>query len=229
MKIPKSFKEILVREYIKLRPILEKEYDNPFSKIIDILSVFNERTEVLGKTIKEINLIAEGFNFMYAEPSKKLEQYFEINGSRYGIVNHVSDLNAGQYISVVSLLKDLADRPNLSYEIIHEILACVVFPVDKKRKVLNIEPSYYRKVSEDIYNHMSINDAYPIAVFFCNLSESLTSLMQDYSIGKAENNLTEAKEIQLEVAKDFMSDGDGSLHSITSAMETLQSDHTTKI
>ena len=227
--IPKSFKDVKVKHYIQLRPILEKEYDNPFSKVIDILSIFNERELVTKKTPREINLIADKLDFLFEEPSTELkDQYFTINGKSYGIVNHVDDLEAGQYISVVSLLKDLSDNPNLSYELIHEILSCVVFPVDEHKKVLAIEPSYFRKVQEDIYNHMSIYEAYPICVFFCNLSEVLMRDTAGYLSQKSQKMTKEAEELLLEVARDFMSDGDGSLHSITSVMETLQKDHTTK-
>jgi len=222
--IPKSFKDVKVKDYIALRPILEREYDNPISRTIDLLTVFNEAEEV--KKLKPIEL--PKLDFLFEEPKREVEQYFDINGKSYGIVNHINDLEAGQYISVVSMLKGLAENPNLHIEQLHEILACVIFPVDENRKVKNIEPSYFRNLAKDIYEHMSIEDAYPMAVFFLNLSAALTKCTQDYLNQKLATMTTEAKELMLETAKDLERDGDGLSLSIISVMETLQKDLTTK-
>ena len=206
MNIPKSFKDVKVGEYIKLRPILDADYDNPLSKTIDLLSVFNDRDEVLKCKASELKEV----DFLYTVPNGTLKQYFEINGKQYGIVNHVNDLEAGQYISVVTLLKDLADNPNLSYELIHDVLSCVIFPVDKDKKVLNIEPGYFRKLADDIYKHMSIEDAYPIALFFLTLSANLMRTTQDSLNQKQVEMMKMAEKLTLEVQKDLERDGVGS-------------------
>jgi len=91
-----------------------------------------------------------------------------------------------------------------------------------------IEPSYFRNLADDIRNTMSIEDAYPIAVFFCNLSRSLIQTTQDYLSQKLENMTEQSRSAIMEVAKDLQSDGVGLPPSIISAMETLQKDHTTK-
>jgi len=207
--IPKSFKEVMVKDYIYLRPILERTYDNPFTRVIDILSVFNDREKVLTKKPREISLIEKELEYLFQEPSGELKQYFDINGKSYGVVNHINDLEAGQYISVVTLLKDLADNPNLSYELLHEILSCVVFPVDKDKNVLEFKANYFRELSEDIYNHMSIEEAYPLCIFFCNLSDSLIKCTQDYLNQKLEEMTMTAEQLQSEVMKDLEKDGVG--------------------
>jgi hypothetical protein len=97
-----------------------------------------------------------------------------------------------------------------------------------RKRLPQIEPSYFRKLTEDIRDTMSIEDAYPIAVFFCNLSRSLTECTQSYLNRKLETMTTESKTAILEVAKDLQKDGVGLPHSIISVMETLQKDHTTK-
>ena len=222
--IPKSFKEVMVKDYIALRPILDKEYDNPLTRTIDLLSVFNDSEEV--RKLKPRDL--PKLDFMFEEPSRKLEQYFEIKGRDYGIVNHVEDLEAGQYISVVSLLKNLSEDPNLYIDKLHEILSCVIFPVDEHKNVKSIEPSYFRDLAKDIYETMSIDEAYPIGVFFCNLSRILMSSIKDSLNQKFEGMTMEAQVLMLEATKDILKDGDGLLPSTISAMETLQNDLTTK-
>ena len=225
MRIPKSLKEVLVKDYIQINKIRSAEYDNPFTRTIDLLCIFNKREDVLKCKPSEL---AIDLSHLLVEPSRILKQYFTINGKRYGIVNHINDLEAGQYMSFTTYLKGFADNPNVHIEQMPDILASVIFPVDKNNKVMAIEPSYFRNLADDIRNTMSIEDAYPIAVFFCNLSASLMKCTQDYLSQKLESMTEQSKTAIMEVAKDLESDGVGLPPSIISAMETLQKDPTTK-
>ena len=225
MRIPKSLKEVLVKDYIQINKIRSAEYDNPFTRTIDLLCIFNDRKDVLKCKPSEL---AVDLSHLLEEPSRILKRNFTINGKNYAIVNHVNDLEAGQYMSFTTYLKGFADNPNVHIEQMPDILASVIFPVDKNNKVMAIEPSYFRNLAEDIRNTMSINDAFPICVFFCLLSASLLRTTQSFLNQKVQNMTEESKTAILEVAKDLEKDGGGLPHSITSAMETLRKDHTTK-
>jgi len=225
MRIPKSLKEVLVKDYIQINKIRSAEYDNPFTRTIDLLCIFNDREAVLKQKPAEL---AVDLSHLLVEPSRVLKQYFTINGKRYAIVNHINDLEAGQYMSFTTYLKGFADNPNVHIEQMPDILASVIFPVDENNKVMAIEPSYFRNLADDIRNTMSIEDAYPIAVFFCRLCRSLTATTHNYLNTKLENMTEQSKSAILEVAKDLEKDGGGLPHSIRSAMETLQNDLTTK-
>ena len=225
MRIPKSLKEVLVKEYIQINKIRSADYDNPFTRTIDLLCIFNDRKDVLKQKPSEITV---DLSHLLEEPSRILKRNFTINGKRYGIVNHINDLEAGQYMSFTTYLKGFADNPNVHIDQMPDILASVIFPVDKNNKVMAIEPSYFRNLAEDIRNTMSIEDAYPIAVFFCNLSRSLMQTTQAYLNQKLENMTEQSRNAILEVAKDLENAGVGLPPSITSAMETLRKDLTTK-
>jgi hypothetical protein len=225
MRIPKSLKEVLVKDYIQINKIRSAEYDNPFTRTIDLLCIFNDRKDVLKCKPAELTV---DLSHLLEEPSRVLKRNFTINGKRYAIVNHVNDLEAGQYMSFTTYLKGFADNPNVHIDQMPDILASVIFPVDKNNKVLAIEPSYFRNLAEDIRNTMSIEDAYPICVFFCLLCRSLILTTQDFLNHKLENMTEQSRSAILEVAKDLEKDGVGLPHSITSAMEILQKDHTTK-
>ena len=225
MRIPKSLKEVLVKDYIQINKIRSEEYDNPFTRTIDLLCIFNDREAVLKQKPSELTV---DLSHLLEEPSRVLKKNFTINGKNYAIVNHVNDLEAGQYMSFTTYLKGFADNPNVHIEQMPDILASVIFPVDKNNKVMAIEPSYFRNLADDIRNTMSIEDAYPIAVFFCNLSRSLMQTTQDYLNQKLEKMTEQSKTNILEVVKDLEKDGVGLPHSITSVMEILQKDHITK-
>lgn len=225
MRIPKSLKEVLVKDYIQINKIRSAEYDNPFTRTIDLLCIFNDRADVLKQKPSEL---AVDLSHLLEEPSRILKQYFTINGKRYGIVNHINDLEAGQYMSFTTYLKGFEDNPNVHIEQMPDILASVIFPVDKNNKVMAIEPSYFRNLANDIRNTVTIDEIYGVAVFFCNLSASLMTTTQDYLNQKLQNMTEQSKTNILEVMRDLESDGVGLPHSILSAMETLQKDHTTK-
>ena len=225
MRIPKSLKEVLVKDYIQINKIRSAEYENPFTRTIDLLCIFNDRKDVL--KLKPAELTVD-LSHLLEEPSRILKKNFTINGKNYAIVNHVNDLEAGQYMSFTTYLKGFADNPNVHIEQMPDILASVIYPVDENNKVMAIEPSYFRNLAEDIRNTMSIESAYPLAVFFCNLSANLRHTTLNYLNKKLENMTEQSRTAILEVAKDLESDGVGLPHSITSAMETLRKDHTTK-
>ena len=225
MRIPKSLKEVLVKDYIQINKIRSAEYDNPFTRTIDLLCIFNKREDVLKCKPSEL---AIDLSHLLVEPSRTLKQYFTINGKRYGIVNHINDLEAGQYMSFTTYLKGFADNPNVHIEQMPDILASVIFPVDKNNKVMAIEPSYFRNLADDIRNTMSIEDAYPLAVFFCTLSANLRQTTLNYLNTKLESMTEQSRSAILEVAKDLENVGDGLPHSIRCAMETLQKDHIMK-
>ncbi len=225
MRIPKSLKEVLVKDYIQINKIRSAEYDNPFTRTIDLLCIFNKREDVLKCKPSEL---AIDLSHLLVEPSRTLKQYFTINGKRYGIVNHINDLEAGQYMSFTTYLKGFADNPNVHIEQMPDILASVIFPVDKNNKVMAIEPSYFRNLADDIRNTVTIDEIYGVAVFFCNLSRSLMTFTQDYLNQKLESMTEQSRSAILEVAKDLEKDGGGLPHSIRCAMETLQKDPTTK-
>jgi hypothetical protein len=209
MRIPKSLKEVLVKEYIQINKIRSAEYENPFTRTIDLLCIFNDRKDVLKQKPSELTV---DLSHLLEEPSRVLKQYFTINGKNYGIVNHINDLEAGQYMSFTTYLKGFEDNPNVHIDQMPDILASVIFPVDSNNKVMAFEPSYFRKLAEDIRNTMSIEDAYPIAVFFCNLSASLINCTQAFLKTKLQNMTEQSKSAILEVAKDLEKDGVGLQH-----------------
>jgi hypothetical protein len=225
MRIPKSLKEVLVKDYIQINKIRSAEYDNPFTRTIDLLCIFNDREAVLKQKPSELTV---DLSHLLEEPSRILKKNFTINGKNYAIVNHVNDLEAGQYMSFTTYLKGFADNPNVHIEQMPDILASVIYPVDKNNKVMAIEPSYYRNLSDDIRNTVTIDEIYGVAVFFCNLSRSLMQTTQDYLNQKLEKMTEQSKTNILEVVKDLEKDGVGLPHSITSVMEILRKDHITK-
>ena len=232
-KLPKSWNDITIGMYIELRPVLKAEM-NEIERLIYILAVLLKKPTQDVEKIKvgDYHKMKKELAFLWELPlPTKLQKYFTIEGKDYEIVLNANELDAGQYMSVVTKLKNAEQDEDISYNQLHEILASISVPVEKHRKKWRrtaIEPSYYKKVAQDFYNHLPMSIAYPIGVFFWNLSESLIKVMQDSLKLKMSEKMTEAEEIQAEVMMDFLSDGDGGLHSIISLMDVLKNGDTTK-
>ena len=233
IKLPESWDDITVGMYIELRPILHADM-NEIERLIYLLAVILKKpTQDIEKIkIEDYHKMRETLAFLWKEELPTiLQKNFNINGKDYEVVLNANELDAGQYMSVVTKLKDIENDPEIAYNKLHEILASISVPVEKvkkKYKRIAIEPSYYKKVAQDFYNYLPMSIAYPIGVFFYNLSESLTKIIVDYSKSKIAEKMTEAEEIQAEVMRDFLNDGDGGLHSITSLMDALKNGDTTK-
>jgi len=233
IKLPKSWDDVTIGMYIELRPVLSAEM-NEVERLIYILAVLLKKpTQDVEKIkIAEYHEMRKTLSFLWELPlPTQLQKYFTIEGKDYEIVLNANELDAGQYMSVVTKLKDAANDPEVVYNQLHEILASISVPVEKvkkKYKRIAIEPSYYKKVANDFYNYLPMSIAYPIGVFFWNLSDSLTKIIQDSLKSKLKEKMTEAEEIQAEVMKDFLKDGDGGLHSITSLMDALKNGDTIK-
>ena len=226
MQVPKSWDDISIGQYIELRPVLLADM-NDIERLIHLLAVLLKQPtqEIKKLKIEEYRNIHKDLKFLDSELPREVQNRFEINGKWYEIVLNANELNGGQYMSITSKLKDSQNDPEYVYNNLHEILASISIPVEKKRlgwKHLEIEPSYYKDTAEAFYKHLPMSIAYPIGVFFYNLSQSLMKSIQDYSNQK----LTEAEKMKMEVMRDFLADGDGSLRSITYLMEILKSGST---
>jgi hypothetical protein len=228
MKVPKSWDEISIGQYIELKPVLDEEFDNPITELIHLLAVLlKQPLQEVGKlNVGEYIGIRKDLSFLWeTELPRQVVDKFEIKGKWFKVVTNARELNGGQYMSLVTKLKDVNSDPNATINMMHEILTSISVPLEKGKlrwKEIEIEPAYYQETSKLFYNHLPMSVAYPIALFFYNLSSSLMKVIQDYSNKK----LTEAEKIKEEVMMDFLKDGDGSLHSITSLMEIFRNGDT---
>jgi hypothetical protein len=86
-------------------------------------------------------------------------------------------------------------------------LSCIIIPDEKKAfgwQKGKYNGERHKEISEAIRDKMSVKYAYPIAVFFWNLSQKLMPIISDYG----SNQLKKAEELLKQVEKD-LKDGDG--------------------
>jgi len=120
---------------------------------------------------------------------------FELNAQK---------LDAGSYITIMDTLKRAKEDGVLPY--IHKILAELA-----REKGEKVEP----EVANLFYKHLTVDIAYPIAVFFWKLSNALMLRILPY--------LANQMEMKVNELEDLLKNGDGLSRSTTSQIQTLLS------
>lgn len=227
LNLPNSYDDISIGKYIELKPILDKEFNNPVERVVMLLAVLTEKktNDIRQLKVSEVIEINKQLDFLdVGIRNDVVSDIVEVDGKMFKLVYNAKELNAGQYTSVMTHLKDIGEDGHLAYTKIHNILASISYPVELykgKVKQKEIEPNYFKETSELFYNHFSISAAYPVAVFFSKLSKKLTTITQDYLSKKYQEEIDKAMEI-------LSNTGDGGVRSMLSLMEILPNGDITK-
>jgi len=205
MKLPKTWNDITIGQYIDLLPSAYKGM-NEVEKVIHSLSILTEQSkdDIRALSIDQAKEYNSKLSFLNELPSSHYKATFKLNGVKYRVEPNANKMSAGSYITTMHLFQDLANDPEKIEKNLHIILAQVVQPIKRKGfKWVNYEIDRM-KIAEDFYNGLSMEVAYPICVFFCQLSKHLTPIIEDYSTKTLERTMKELTQME----KDLKS-GDG--------------------
>lgn len=218
-KIPKGWNEISTGQYIDFHNARNSTLDR-IEKSISIISILTgwNYDEVALIELVKLNKIENALKWAFnTELPTELINEFELNGVKYFIQLDAKKLNAGQYTSVMTHIKNSEDILETS----HKALASISVP--KETGLNQLEPSYYAETSKLFRDELPISISYPLSVFFCEVSKILTNNITDY----LQEMLKESKEKEQEVIADLVKNGDGLALLITWLTETEQNGITT--
>lgn len=191
MRIPKSWKEITIRQFIRVDEAIKAEYDEPIDQHIAIIAaVCNVSVDdILRLDKNELPKIVESLSFLHNldSISTKWPKWFVINGRVFKPVQKLDKLTAGQYIDLMTFAKD--PMPNL-----HKVLATLCLPV-KWFRAQKYDGRKHAELSQFFYENLTMDIAYPIALFFCKVLENCTPHILDY-LEKEIENLTMTPEMK---------------------------------
>lgn len=200
-KTPKGWNEISIGQYIDFHNARNSTLDS-IEKTISIISILTNTTydEVALIELTELNKISKALQWVFdTELPSELINEFELNGVKYFIQLDAKKLNASQYTAVMTHIKNSKDI----LEISHKALSSISMP--KGTELKQLEPTYYAETSELFRKELPISIAYPLCVFFCEVSKILTNNITDY----LQKMLKESKEKELEVVADLVKNGGG--------------------
>jgi len=152
-------------------------------------------------------------SFLNTELPKDLrKKRIKLNGQWYEWKLDAKNMLFGEYISVMEIMQKASENEAVLFNNLHKILTVIFRPVEKKLGVIwkssKVDGEKIRETSENILKHMSIADAYPIAVFFCNRYPDLMKAIKTSLKEKAEKIVKEVKR-ELKKETDLQTVGDG--------------------
>ncbi len=195
--IPKDWSEINIKQFIQLYPTFDTKdmtdmeiIDNKVKQLSIIKNIALEDAE--NCTVVEANKV----KLLLETPiPEKIAKTFRLKGIVYQFNTDANALSAGGYVGSMNAIKDDPIKN------MHVSMFNLAKPV--KYSWLRAKWIPYEFKNEDIGDRMKdfldmpISVAYPIAVFFLNLSKDLMPVMQDYlkeSLTKMEKSLDGVKE-----------------------------------
>ena len=212
--IPTSWDDITIEMYIKLKPVLETEQE-PITRVINLLCILTgkKREEIKDITLPDYKMLLDKMSFLNTELPKDLrKKRIKLNGQWYEWKLDAKNMLFGEYISVMEIMQKASDNEAVLFNNLHKILTVIFRPVEKKYGMLwrsiQVDGEKIRETSENILKHMSIADAYPIAVFFCSRYPDLMKVIKTSLKEKAEKIVTEVKR-ELKKETDLQTVGDG--------------------
>lgn len=188
-----NYNQLTIKQFLNCKRISELEAD-PIDKNVRLLS------EITGKQVDEIESLPiselkEQLRKLGAIetllPESKVKMKFKVKGQRFTCIWEQQKLTAAQYIDVCHFTKNGGD---MIYQI-HNILAAICVKRTWYGKQLKYDGSQHKEVADLFYNHMTIEQAYPIMLFFCKFYEELEINIATYLLKEANKLKLEAEQI----------------------------------
>ena len=198
IKIPTSWEDITLGQYIELRPILHTEQED-VTRMINILCVLTgkKREEIKELTIPDFHKLVKKMSFLNEPLSKELKKKrFIIGGKWYEFKIEAKKMLFGEYISVMEILQQAGDNEDVLFNNLHKILTVICRPVYKTMfgfKTMDIDGEKIRETADNFYKNMPITIAYPIGVFFYQRSPNLMEAIKTSLMAEANKKIEEVK------------------------------------
>lgn len=209
MIAPSSWKEITIRQFIRVNEVIKAEYQDAVEQQVALIAAVTGRAEeeILHMDRSELMAWVKDLAFLQSGDSisTKWPKWFMVKGRLFKPVQNVQKLTAGQYIDLITFSKD--PMANL-----HKVLATLCLPV--KTNIFGpggpwkwLRPQKYdgrkhEELSAFFYEHLTMDIAYPIALFFCNLWEAFMPSILTFLE-------TEIRNLTRELAKETIMSSDG--------------------
>jgi len=224
IELPKDWSAVTVRQFQALQGILNED-GSKYEKNVAIISIMSGVSidEIETFSLKTYAKCMRTLDFLTQPLPEEKVSAFISNGKKYRVFSDVYDLNGGQYITLMHLLKD----PEKVIDNLHEVMAVFCVPYSKKWygwKKTKYNSKEHNKVSEEMLE-VPMSIVQPLSAFF------LTSYLTFAKV-TLESSVKELEKIKTQKAKELARlkvNTDGSTPLTTSATMTLLSGLTSSI
>lgn len=177
MRIPQSWKDITIRQFLAANEALQATYDDKVDQSIALVSAVTGASEkdILSLPRKELIQIVEQLSFLNTVDSisTKWPKWFMIQGRLFKPVQKLDNLTAGQYIDLMAFSKEPMEN-------IHKVLATLCLPCTWYLKAKKYDGAKHQEIAQFFLDNLTMDIAYPIAVFFCKVWENSLPAILDF-------------------------------------------------
>jgi hypothetical protein len=177
MRIPKSYKDISISDFDKLKSVndIENSGERHMAQLCILLDTDPDVLNSL--SIGEINEINESIKFLHGTPNDEFNRILEIDGVRYGFVNNLESISLGEWIDL--------DYYTSSWDDDKHKLAAVLWRRIIKEDNLGYEIEEYngetsKKVAEIFYDKLSYSDLWGASLFFSLIATEILRYSPEY-------------------------------------------------
>lgn len=155
-KLPVSFDEILLKDYIKLMNI--KELDDTKRLMLIVSSLTGCPVEDISSLkLDDIRYLFHSIQYIFEQPKYVLQPYFKIDGIYYGLNKNLEQITFGEYIDLEKF-----SNGDLDWKDIDILLSILYRPVQKKPRTNNFIKNYIynKRIKTDIeeYNPETVKE-----------------------------------------------------------------------
>lgn len=210
MNLPKGWKDITIKSFVEAYDILHDVNYDIIDKNLRLMAALSDEPvayfEALPLSRLKQAIAKVQFLNDLSSINSPLPLTFSIGKCIYDVTHHPAKLSSGQYIDLMNILSQCSTQKEIN-ERMHDLLAVICIP----RRYLFFKGKYngakHRETAEIFYHRLTMNIAYPIALFFCRFWAHLIPVIK-ISLELEMNEIQEMMNQELKTIS--YSDGTGS-------------------
>ena len=177
MKIPKSYKDITIKQFDKLKSVNDIE-DSTERQMAQLCILLDCDIDDLNKlSIGEINEINESIKFLREHPKDGFDRIIEIDGVKFGFIQNLEHLTLGEWIDL--------DYHTSNWDDEKHKLASVLWRRIIKEDELGYKIEEYNgetaeKTAQLFYEKLSYSDLWGASLFFSTIATEILRYSPEY-------------------------------------------------
>lgn len=189
MKLPKGWHEVTIAKFAEYYTLSQSKIKDALDYEVRVISIFSGVSvqEIEKLKTSELVEIAKKLSFLKELPTTKIPITFKCGANKYKAIITMSDMTTGQFMAFNDILKNVKAEDSV-YEM-HRLIAAMC---QKQRRGMfyeNGQLSFNRyewknEGAEEIRTKLTMDKAYPLYVFFCNVMERLPNAIRSYLINE---------------------------------------------
>ena len=185
IELPNSWEGVTIEQFQALQKILAENGDE-YATNVAIISIMSgvPTDEIETYSLKTYAKCMRTLSFLSEQLLGEVQKVVEFGGLRYDVITDVYNLNGGQYITLMHLMKD----PDKVIDQLHDIMAVFLVPKKKvwhgwKKQTYNAEK--HKEVAEAMLK-APMTIVQPLSAFFLSSYLMSAKHILEYSVRKAE-------------------------------------------